>query len=157
MIVGPCRVPAIFYFGGFLMTKTKKIIVSAVVFLLVTAGMLTLYFCLREAPEVGSKEITVTVTANGESTVYPLKTDALYLRGAMDEIEGLTYSGTESAEYGMMIDTVNGIYADYVKTGFYWSFYVNGGYCNYGIDTQPVNDGDAFEIVLTPASPITDQ
>ena len=26
-------------------------------------------------------------------------------------------------------------------------FYVNGEYCMYGIDSQPVNDEDMFEIV----------
>jgi len=66
----------------------------------------------------------------------------------MDEAEGLTYSGTEGA-YGLMIDTVNGETADYSVDASYWSFNVNGEYCNYGIDQQPVNDGDAFSIVYT--------
>ena len=63
----------------------------------------------------------------------------------MDEAEGLTYDGTES-EYGMMVSTVNGEVADYNVDGSYWGFYVNDTYCNYGIDTQPVMDGDAFVI-----------
>ena len=29
----------------------------------------------------------------------------------------------------------------------YWGFYINGEYCSYGIDSQPVSDGDIFEIV----------
>jgi hypothetical protein len=51
----------------------------------------------------------------------------------------------------MAVDTVNGLYADYVKTGGYWGFYVNGEYCNYGISEQPVEDGDAFKIEWTKA------
>jgi hypothetical protein len=35
--------------------------------------------------------------------------------------------------------------------GAYWSFNVNGEYCNYGVSEQPVEDGDAFEIVYTKA------
>ena len=66
----------------------------------------------------------------------------------MEEAEGLTFSGTES-EYGMMVDTVNGERADYNQDGAYWSFYINGEYCNYGIDTQPVADKDAFSICYT--------
>ena len=31
----------------------------------------------------------------------------------------------------------------------YWSFYVNDEYCNYGIDSQPVHDGDKFRIEYT--------
>ena len=77
-----------------------------------------------------------------------MKTDAEYLRQAMEEADGLTFSGAES-EYGMMVDTVNGERADYSLDGAYWSFYVNGEYCNYGIDTQPVLDGDAFAITYT--------
>ena len=81
---------------------------------------------------------------------YQLKTDAAYLREAMEEAEGLSFSGAES-EYGMMVDTVNGVTADFNADGAYWSFYVNGEYCNYGIDTQPVEDGDVFSIVYTSA------
>ena len=66
----------------------------------------------------------------------------------MEEADGLTFEGTES-EYGMMINTVNGETADYSIDGSYWSFYVNEDYCNYGIDSQPVVDGDAFKIVYT--------
>ena len=33
--------------------------------------------------------------------------------------------------------------------GAYWGFSVNGQYCNYGIDEQPVEDGDAFVIAYT--------
>ena len=46
----------------------------------------------------------------------------------------------------MTIKSVNGEVADYDKDASYWSFYVNGEYCNYGVDSQPVKDGDAFLI-----------
>ena len=97
----------------------------------------------------GSKSITIEVVNKAEeNTNYELKTDAEYLRQAMEEAEGLTFSGTES-EYGMMVETVNGEKADYNIDGAYWGFYVNGEYCNNGIDTQPVEDGDVFSIVYT--------
>ena len=78
---------------------------------------------------------------NEKNTTYELKTDAKYLKEAMDEAEGLEYSGTEG-QYGLMIDTVNGVRADYTLDGAYWSFYVNDEYCNYGISEQPIEDGD---------------
>ena len=100
----------------------------------------------------GSKAITIEVTGkSGATQSYELKTDAQYLRQAMEEADGLVFSGTES-EYGMMVDTVNGDLADYDADGAYWSFYVNGEYCNYGIDTQPVEDGDVFGIIYTVGS-----
>ena len=48
-----------------------------------------------------------------------------------------------------MVDTVNGVRADYTLDGAYWSFLVNGEYSSYGIDTQPIEDGDTFSIVYT--------
>ena len=101
----------------------------------------------------GSKNVTLSVVSeSGDTTTYEAKTDALVLQELMDELsdDGLTYGGTES-EYGLMVDTVNGVRADYTLDGAYWSFYVNDEYCNYGISEQPVNDGDDFDIVYTPA------
>jgi len=97
----------------------------------------------------GSKAITITVVNSAaQETAYALKTDALYLRQAMDECEGLTYEGSEGP-YGLMISSVNGEIADYNVNGAYWGFFVNDQYCNYGIDEQPVEDGDAFVIAYT--------
>lgn len=107
------------------------------------------YSAFGAKPVAGSKDITIEVVNKAaESTVYELSTDAEYLKQAMEEADGLTFEGTES-EYGMMINTVNGETADYSVDGSYWSFYVNEDYCNYGIDSQPVVDGDAFKIVYT--------
>lgn len=131
-------------------TKTKKIL-GVVAALVLVAVLAVVFLLFREKPVEGSKAITIeVVNSAAESEVYDLKTDAEYLRQAMEEAEGLTFSGTES-EYGMMVSVVNGERADYNEDGAYWSFYVNGEYCNYGIDTQPVEDGDAFKIEYTPA------
>lgn len=98
---------------------------------------------------VGKKNITIEVVNSSEkSTVYDVSTEAEFLRGAMDDAEGLEYSG-EEGDYGIMVKTVNGELADYNTNGAYWSFNVNGEYCNHGIDTQPVNDGDEFVIAYT--------
>lgn len=109
------------------------------------------FFFLREKPVKGSKNVVIEVTNKAqENTDYEVQTDAEFLRQAMEEAEGLTFSGTEG-DYGMMVDTVNGERADYNEDGAYWSFYVNDEYCNYGIDSQPVEDGDTFRIVYTMA------
>ena len=126
----------------------KKVLAAAVLLLLV-AALAAVYAAFGAKPVAGSKNVTISVVnSKAETTTSSLKTDAEYLRQAMDEAEGLTYSGTEGA-YGLMIDTVNGETADYSVDASYWSFNVNGEYCNYGIDQQPVNDGDAFSIVYT--------
>jgi len=128
----------------------KGLIIGAIVaFVAVIALMAVLYQNFSAKPAEGSKEITIEVVDHEKkSTVYELKTDAEYLRQAMDEAEGLTFSGDES-QYGLMVMEVNGVTVDYNKDKSYWSFYVNNEYCMNGIDTQPVNDGDAFQIVYT--------
>ena len=100
------------------------------------------------AEDIANVELRPTfvslVDDSGAATVYEVSTDALYLRQVMEQAEGLTF---ESAD-GMVI-TVNGLRADYVLDGAYWGFFVNGDYCNYGIDQQPVEDADRFSIVYT--------
>ena len=124
----------------------KKVIISLVALAAVIAILAIVYSVFREKPVTGSKEVTIEVVdKEQQTTTYELHTDAEYLRQAMDEAEGLTFSGTES-EFGLMIDTVNGLSADFNADGAYWSIYVNGAYGNYGIDLQPVLDGDTFTI-----------
>lgn len=126
--------------------SNKKVVIGVAVLVAVIALFAIIYCVFRAKPVEGSKEITIEVIDNEQaSTTYELKTDAEYLRQAMEEADGLTFSGSES-EYGLMVDTVNGVTADYSVDGAYWSFYVNGEYCNYGIDSQPVLDGDDFTI-----------
>ncbi len=129
-------------------SKIKKII-AAVVAVILVAVMAVVYINFGEKAVEGSKDITISViNSKQETKTYELSTDAQYLRQAMDEADGLEYTGSQG-EYGVMISAINGETADFSTNGAYWSFYVNGQYCNYGIDTQPVNDGDAFEIVYT--------
>ena len=125
--------------------KTLKLI--AIIALI--AAMAFAFVTFREKPVEGSKTITIEVVDNNQqSKTYSVKTDAEYLRQAMDEAEGLTYEGSEGP-YGYSISAVNGIVADWNVDQSYWAFYVNDQYCNYGVDSQPVNDLDAFKIVYT--------
>lgn len=127
----------------------KKALLGVGILVVVIAALTAVYSLFGAKPVEGSKAITIEVVNKAqESTVYELTTDAEFLRQAMEEAEGLTFSGAES-QYGMMVDTVNGERADYTLDGAYWSFLVNDEYSNYGIDTQPVMDGDEFSIVYT--------
>lgn len=129
------------------MKKNKKIIsvVSAVV---VIAVFCVVYFMFGAKPAEGEKNVTIeVVNSKKESVIYEVNTDAEFLRGAMEDAQGLEFSGTE-AQFGLTLETVNGEYADFVNA--YWGTYVNGDYCLYGVDSQPVNDSDAFKIEYTP-------
>jgi len=129
--------------------RNKKALAGVGALAVLAVILAVVFFVFREKPVEGSKSITIDVVNKAQDTVsYEVRTDAEYLRQAMEETPGLTFSGTEG-EYGMMVETVNGETADYSVDGSYWAFYVNGDYCNYGIDSQPVEDGDAFRIEYT--------
>lgn len=124
----------------------KKALIGVVALVAVIAVLAAVFFIFRPKPVAGSKSIVIEVVDNAqETTSYELKTNAEYLRQAMEEAAGLTFSGEET-EFGLTIHTVNGVTADFNVDSAYWSFYVNGEYCNYGIDAQPVLDGDTFTI-----------
>lgn len=126
----------------------KKKVIGIAVLVILAAVMGVLYFAFKEKPVEGSKAISIEVVdSKGESTVYDLKTDAEFLAQAMDEVQGLTYQA-EEGPYGLTVLAVNGEEAAF-DSGAYWGFFVNDGYCNYGISEQPVEDGDAFQIVYT--------
>ena len=127
----------------------KKKIIGIVAFIVIIAALVGAYIAFRPSALAGEKSITIEVVdSSKETTSYDVDTDAEFLKQAMEETDGLEFSGTES-EYGMMISTVNGETADYEKDGAYWSIMVNGEYGNYGIDQQPVVDGDVYQLVYT--------
>ena len=89
--------------GENMKNKKTKIIMGLVAFVAVIAAFIVIYFNFREKPVEGSKEVVIKVVDNNkETTTYEVKTDAKYLKEAMDEAEGLEYSGTEG-QYGLMI------------------------------------------------------
>ena len=132
--------------------KHKKSILL-VCLLLAAAAVLALVFHFASAKNVqkGSKECSLTVTDDsGTSKTYECSTNAGYLRQLMDELSAeqtqeFSYEGSEG-QYGLFINTVNGLTADYDKDHAYWAIYVDGEYAQNGADTQPVNDGDKFEL-----------
>lgn len=127
----------------------KKLLIGVAALVALIAVFAILFFVFRPKTAEGAKSITIEVVDNNaNSTVYDVHTDAEYLRQAMEEADGLEFSGTEG-EYGLMVETVNGVTADWNVDQSYWSFWVNGNYCEYGIDMQPVADGDAFQIIYT--------
>lgn len=128
----------------------KSILLSVLAVVLVAAlavGAYFVYTSFKPQTQQGSKAVTVTVTDtvnNTEQKVYNLKTDAEYLEDLLLENE---IAQGSVGEFGFTIETVNGITADGSKYQ-YWAIYVNGEYSQYGASTQPVLDGDSFELKL---------
>ena len=128
--------------------RKKSLLVLPVIAVLIVI-MLAIYASNRPEPSEGSKSVGITVIDDeGGESQYFIATDAMYLREVMDELSeenaDFTYGG-EEGEYGYYVNEVNGVEADNMSA--YWGFYINGEYCSYGIDSQPVSDGDICEIV----------
>jgi hypothetical protein len=129
-------------------SSKKKILIGVAIVVVLAVIFALVYNFFGAKPVEGAKTVTIEVIDDAEqSTVYEVHTDAEYLRQVMEESD-MEFSGTES-DYGMMVETVNGVTADYNTDGAYWAFYVDGEYCNYGIDSQPVEDGENYQIVYT--------
>lgn len=116
---------------------------------LLIAVLACVYYFLGPKGTAGAKEYTLEVVNDaGETTTYTGHTDQEFLRPALEELqeaEDFTIEGEES-EYGLFVKTVNGVTADFAADGAYWALYVNGEYGNYGVDSQPVTDGDTYAL-----------
>lgn len=127
----------------------KKNLIGLISLLLAVALLLVVYVNFSPKGTKDEKSITIEVIGiSGDKTTYNVTTNAEFLREAMDDCKDLTYTGIES-NYGVMVLEVNNQIADYDKDKSYWAFYVNGEYCQYGIDSQVVNDKDVFSIEYT--------
>lgn len=123
----------------------KKLIIGLIVLAVLIGAFAVIYSVFRPKPAEGSKSITINVVkSKEEKTSYSVKTDAEYLRQAMEEAEGLTFS-EEKRGFGPMLVIVNEERVN--EENAYWAIYVNGEYGNYGIGEQPVNDGDTYDII----------
>lgn len=131
-------------------TNTKKIIIGVVIFAIAAVLLAGVYYFFGPKAMKGAKEYTLEVVDDaGKVTKYEARTDAEYLRQALEELEEVKDFSLEGedGEYGLYIQTVNDLSADFMTDGAYWAVYVNGEYGMYSVDEQPVTDGDAYRLV----------
>ena len=132
------------------MKKNNKLMM-AVLALAAIALVLVLIFVLNKPKgQQGSKKVTLIVQDDqGAEKKYEFRTDAEFLYDALKplmEEKKLSVEAEEST-YGLYVNAVNGVTADFAKDQAYWAIYVNEEYGQYSIDTQPVADGDVFKLV----------
>lgn len=92
----------------------------------------------------GASTITVEVTAGEKTVSFTVHTDADNLR---DALEPLGLIAGEESEFGLFLNSVNGIGADYDADGFYWALYIGGEYASTGVDSTAVADGGEYALV----------
>lgn len=127
--------------------KNKKLILALTAVIAVIAILLGVYLATRPAATAGAKEFTVTVVhGDGSEKSFTYHTDEAYL-GAVLTAEGLI-QGIDG-QYGLVMESVDGERAVWEENGAYWALYIGEEYAMTGVDTTPVNDGDAFKLVYT--------
>lgn len=130
------------------MKNNKGVIIALAALVLVAAVFAGVYFATRGETAQGSKELTIQVVhGNGETREFTIRTDAEYLGEALQEHEELGVIG-EEGPYGLYIKEVDGEQASDADQTF-WSVSLNGESLMVGADSQPINDGEHYELVLT--------
>lgn len=128
------------------MKQNKKLLIALSVLAALVLIVGAVFMVNRPDTTPGAKEIIVEVVfADGSNNEHVLRTDAEFLRGALEEA-GLA-SGSES-EYGLFVTGMDGVIADDANQEW-WCFTKDGEALMTGVDTTPIADGDHFEATLT--------
>ena len=96
----------------------------------------------------GATAFVFKVSAEDKTVTFNISTDKATVGEALQEL-GLIEG--ENGEYGLMVNVVDGISADYNADGFYWAFYVGADYATKGIDQTDIEAGAEYSMVRTAA------
>ena len=97
----------------------------------------------------GDTVFTFVVTdIEGKESRYEIHTDKKTVGEALMDNE--LVSGTVG-EWGLMVDTVNGVKLDYNADGMYWAFYIDGEYAQTGVDATDIVADAVYSFVATKA------
>ena len=97
----------------------------------------------------GAKVFLFEVTdGEGNTTSWNVHTDAATVGDALLEIgliEGTMF------DFGLMVEYVNGIRADFTEDGAWWAFHIDGEMAMAGVDSIEIEEGVVYAFVYTPA------
>lgn len=101
----------------------------------------------KEAANLEPVSFKVIVTdLEGNESAFEYTSDAASVGEAL-VAEGLIEA--HAASFGLYIDAVNGIAADWDKDQTYWAFYINGEYATTGIGDTPITADTVYGLILT--------
>lgn len=124
--------------------KRTAVIVTVVAVVLVAAALIC-WAVFRPGTQAGAKTFTINVAhSDGTTASYELSTDEEYLYDAQLE-EGILQGDT--TEYGVFVTVVDGETAD-SDAGEYWMYDINGEMAQYGVESQPIADGDVVDFYI---------
>lgn len=131
----------------------SKVLLSVVSLVLIAAMALTITGCSNNESEnpAGNTEksfVFKVIDLDGTEKSFDITTEAKTVGEAL--LNEKLISGTDG-DYGLMVDTVNGIKYEYTADGAYWAFHINGEYATTGVDTTEIVDGATYSFVATKA------
>ncbi len=132
----------------------SKTLLSVLSLMLIVAMAFSFSACGNDSNnDTGDAKVEKTfvfkvVDLDGSEKTFDIKTEANTVGEAL--LAEKLISG-EVGQYGLMVDTVNGIKYEYNADGAYWAFYVNGEYAMSGVDTTEIVDGTTYSFVATKA------
>ena len=116
--------------------------------LLVLVMLFALAACGKKT-DAPAEAVTFTVIVTdleGNETTFTYTSNAASVGDAL-VAEGLVVG--HEASYGLYIDAVNGIAADWDNDQTYWAFYINGEYATTGISDTPITADTTYGLTLT--------
>lgn len=121
---------------------------KAAILMAIMALLLIVYCVAVKKPTEGKKTIHISVEHFNKEK-YPdkelaIETTEEFLRKA---VEPMNLVEGEESTYGLWITAVDGEEADASKQQW-WGIYINGEMGNFGIDEQPVTDGETYTFRL---------
>ena len=133
----------------------SKLVLSVLSLVLIVAMALSFSACGNNDGNTNTGDAKVektfvfkVVDLDGSEKSFDITTDAKTVGEAL--VAEKLISG-EQGDYGLMVDTVNGIKYDYNADGAYWAFYVNGEYAMSGVDTTEIDETAVYSFVATKA------
>lgn len=95
----------------------------------------------KEPKATGASFTVVVADLEGKETTFEYTSDKATVGEAL-VTEGLI-EGHET-EYGLYVDSVNGVALDWDKDGKYWAFYIDGEYAMTGVDATEITEGATY-------------
>ncbi len=118
--------------------------VKIITLVMLVVMMLSVFAACQHKIVEGNKNITVTVVYKDKSSdVFEISTQKNYLADALVEQKLVEYA--EDGYY----TTVGGVTADYSVDKGWWCLTKDGQMTTEGLNTQPIADGDVFELTYT--------
>ncbi|MBR2454943.1 MAG: DUF4430 domain-containing protein [Clostridia bacterium] len=132
----------------------SKTLLSVLSLMLIVAMAFSFSACGNDSNnDTGDAKVEKTfvfkvVDLDGSEKSFDIKTEAKTVGEAL--LAEKLISG-EVGQYGLMVDTVNGIKYEYNADGAYWAFYVNGEYAMSGVDLTEIDETAIYSFVATKA------